>query len=706
MKGFYGPAALLAVMILVGAGLIAALGSVGDIAGTDQLKRFSSCSELSEFLEEKTGSYGYFGTGVMRGVQAMDTMGSPTAIPVAEDSSGEAAKGWSDDFSTTNIQVEGVDEADIVKSDGKYLYIVSEPEGKVFIVDAYPAGGAEIVSEIEVNGSVSEIYVNDDRLVVFSSLHGRYPVPMVGVEVADSEDEKAVAAPGGHDGPVSAVLVYDVSDRSDPSLARNLTVEGNYQNSRMIGDYVYVISRKPVYSYGNPGIPRIMSGASGGIACGCAEVYYFDVPASSYQFTTITSVNLMEETEDPQSKVFLLGYGQNLYVSKDNIYITYQKRIDQRDIVERMVTEALIPSLPPGLSLEVSSVWNSDEPYHERMNSITRILNDYTEGLGPERAAEFQKGIEESLMEFMAEMSKEMEKSSVHRISISGGEIEYAAGGSVPGTPLNQFSMDEHEGYFRIATTTSGWAGGIRSASMNHVYVLDSGLKVIGRLENLAPGESIYSTRFMGDRLYMVTFERIDPFFVIDLSDPYSPSVLGKLKIPGYSQYLHPYGEDHIIGVGMETEEVRWGVSTSGVKLSLYDVSDVSDPVEVSKYVIGGRGSYSYALHDHKAFLFDRENGLLVIPARVSDWKGEEWNDVEYSDGAQVFSINPEDGFVFRGEITHSENKTSEEPVYYPRYDESVRRALYISDVLYTLSPGKLIASSLDDLSEIKEIEF
>ncbi|MEE9323202.1 MAG: beta-propeller domain-containing protein, partial [Candidatus Aenigmarchaeota archaeon] len=351
---------------------------------------------------------------------------------------------------------------------------------------------------------------------------------------------------------------------------------------------------------------------------------------------------------------------------------------------------------------------NSDEDYQEKMNSISNMLMEYIESLGPEGSASFMEDIQKKMQEYYAQISKDLERSSVHRILISNGEIEYKAGGSVPGNVLNQFSMDEHNGYFRIATTTSGWVGGMRGKTLNHVYILGMDMNIAGSLENLAEDESIYSVRFMGDRGYMVTFRRVDPLFVIDLSDPASPAVLGKLKIPGYSDYLHPYDDSHLIGVGMETEEIEGGrVITTGVKLSLFDVTDVGNPKEISKYVIGGKGSHSYALQDHKAFLFNKNKELLVIPARVSDWSEDKgWRDVKYTDGAQVFKINLEDGFVFKGEVTHQENETQEEEYYYPRYDKSVKRSLYIDNVLYTLSEDKIKLNSLDDLSGIKDLIF
>ena len=288
----------------------------------------------------------------------------------------------------------------------------------------------------------------------------------------------------------------------------------------------------------------------------------------------------------------------------------------------------------------------------------------------------------------------------IHRINIDEGEINYEATGEVPGYVLNQFSMDEFNGYFRVATTTGEvWSWG-ENAARNHVYILDEELDTVGMLEDLAPGEKIYSARFMGNRCYLVTFKKIDPLFVIDLTNPTSPQVLGELKITGYSDYLHPYDENHIIGIGKETTDQGTFAWYQGVKISLFDVTDVSDPKEIAKYEIGDRGTDSPILHDHKAFLFDKNRNLLVIPVREAqvnpaDYPGEipDWAHGEIVwDGAYVFHISLEQGLEVRGKITHTTS--------------SIQRSLYIDDVLYTISDQKIKMNSLTDLTEIGEINL
>jgi len=212
----------------------------------------------------------------------------------------------------------------------------------------------------------------------------------------------------------------------------------------------------------------------------------------------------------------------------------------------------------------------------------------------------------------------------------------------------------------------------------------------------------------MGDRLYMVTFRQVDPFFVIDLSNPRDPEILGELKIPGWSNYLHPYDEDHIIGIGKQTKENEWGgVTTLGVKMSLFDVSDVSNPVEVDTHEIGTSGSDSEVLRDHKAFLFDKERELLVLPVR--EVKEQPSYDRGYYrervwQGAYVFSID-DDGFDYRAKIAHYDGDREN---YWSWWGSTsaVRRALYMDDVLYTISLEQVRMHDLDNLESIKSVEL
>jgi len=303
----------------------------------------------------------------------------------------------------------------------------------------------------------------------------------------------------------------------------------------------------------------------------------------------------------------------------------------------------------------------------------------------------------------------DFQKTSVHRIHIAGNNMTYVASGEFPGMVLNQFSMDEYGDYFRVATTTR------ERTSRNHIYVLDMALNITGSLENLAPGETIYSARFMGERGYLVTFKQVDPLFVIDLKDPYGPEVLGYLKVTGYSDYLHPYDETHIIGIGKETTDAGEFAWYQGVKISLFDVTDVNNPREISKVEIGDRGTDSPVLWDHKAFLFDKSRNLLVMPILVAEVDQSEYPEGVPSwaygepvwQGAYVFHVSPDVGLNLTGGITHIESPDDlERGDYYPYSPLSVTRSLYIGDVLYTISGAKIKMNSLENLDYINEVQL
>jgi len=575
--------------LLIGISTIAMLCTKVEY-GTATLNRFKSYEELKEFLQRERVYLYYPYLPFVRsfGLQTLNAMEGV-------------------DYSKTNIQVEGVDEADVVKTDGEYIYVISSQ--KVIIVKAYPAEEAAVLSRITVNGTLEQLFINGDRLVVF-------------YESGGSEAK-------------TCINIYDISDRANPMLKNEIAVDGQYFSSRMIGDYVYVVIRKTaLLNEGEVSLPKIYSNDGCRVIL-ATDIYYSNISDSGYIFTTIVTVNIFEDTQKPKDETILSGWTTCIYVSLENIYLA---------------------------------------------------IGDY-------------------------------DKTVLHRIHMENGEISIVADGEVTGYVLDQFSMDEHEGYFRIATTSQMTSFPEESSPIlhlqNNVYILNMDLDTVGKLESIAPGEDIRSVRFMGDICYLVTFRKIDPLFVINLSDPYSPKILGELEITGYSDYLHLYDENHVIGVGKETIAAEEGDFSwyQGVKISLFDVTDMTNPEELAKYEIGDRGTDTPVLNDHKAFLFDREKNLLVLPVLVAKVnEGQYPNGVpppytygEYVwQGAYIFTISLEleEKIMLRGTITHIENGNLHNASNY------VTRALFIGDVLYTISESKIKMNSLLDLSEINELNL
>lgn len=279
--------------------------------------------------------------------------------------------------------------------------------------------------------------------------------------------------------------------------------------------------------------------------------------------------------------------------------------------------------------------------------------------------------------------------------------------------------MDEQGNYFRIATTTGeAWNGN----AANHLFVLDKDNleNIVGKLENIAQGETIYSVRFMGDRAYMVTFKKIDPFFVIDLSSASNPQILGYLKIPGYSDYLHPFDENHIIGFGKDTVDPQELESFArqvdfawyqGMKVALFDVTDVENPRVLHQVIIGDRGTDSELLYNHKALFFDKARGLLSFPVNVyeiPDKTGDEYTGSTYGQqvfqGAYVYRLSLENGFEELARLTHFPEGFNFETIYENNYyqtftEQMISRIIRIGESLYTVSPGTVKAWATVDMS-------
>ncbi|HEC81353.1 MAG TPA: hypothetical protein ENI42_02860, partial [Thermoplasmatales archaeon] len=573
-----------------------------------------------------------------------------TKNSVSDGATLETSMTGSIDFSKTNIQVEGVDEPDIVKTDGTYIYMIANQS--IYIIKAYPWANAYVVSRIKTGNNTKEIFINNNKLVIFESSY-RHP----------ENPPYNETCCWWYGVTTTIIKIYDIADRTEPKLVKEVESDGSYFDARMIGEYVYVITTEHTYDIyhvtnGNEtiNIPEIkIDGVSKKIPV--TKIYYVDIPENDYTLTHVLAININDKNKDVNIKSFLLGNTNTMYVSQHNIYLACTK-------------------------------------YNNQAWPLT--INTYFES---------------------------KETTVVHKISIKNGDISYAAQGEVPGRILNQFSMDEYNGFFRIATTTGHiWDGNSR----NNIYILNQNLSRVSEIEDIAPGERIHSARFMGTKAYLVTFKKVDPFFTIDLSDPYNPKILGKLKIPGYSDYLHPYDENHIIGIGKETVEAleyqkemrnldfAW---YQGIKIALFDVTDFEHPKEIAKIVIGDRGTDTPVLRDHKAFLFDREKNLLVIPVTVYEidetikeqhngYTGNIYGEFTFQ-GVYVYRVTVEKGFEFKGRVTHrDDNEPSNGYHWYWDSDCSITRSLYIDNVLYTISNKMIKMNDLNTLEELKTVEL
>lgn len=574
--------------------------------------------KLVRLLERSRRNYVDYTTGIVEESVVKD--GEP--MPTVSAAPGESEGG---DYATTNVQVQGVDEGDIVKTDGKYIYQVNR--NSIVIIEAYPADSMRVVSVIENfsdNMIPSEIYVDGDTLVVVGSVARRSEPGIMDRLSSGITDEPNRGSSYTVKNDVR-VISYDISDRENPKMIRTYDVEGSLLASRKIGDMVYTVTNKYVYywTYRDEITPQYRDNGDKYKNIPCYDISYcpgFTEP----NYLILSSVNI-KDTSVPAGIYTCLGAGTNVYASTENLYVTMYSG----------------------------------------------------------------------------------EGTDILKFSLTGEKPVFFAKGTVPGTIINQFSMDEYQGNFRIATTV-GWS------TYNNLYVLDNSMNLKGKIENIAPGERIYSVRFMGARAYMVTFKTVDPLFVIDVSNPESPEILGELKIPGYSNYLHPYDENHVLGFGKDAIELEseWDPSSKwayyqGMKVALFDVTDVANPVMEHCITIGDRGTESELLYNHKALLFSKEKELLAFPVELMEvpeaYEGED-SALYYGDptfqGLYVYNFNLADGFTLKGRITHSDVQG-----YWNRHD-MVHRGLYIGNVLYTLSNNTLKAHDLDTMNELGSLSL
>jgi inhibitor of cysteine peptidase len=652
------------------------------------MKTFPSYTALKDFLKTSTGS-STLGTYDARfGISAQ----SPSAVP----SQAESTLGGTNtkDYSSTNIQVAGVDEADKIKTDGNYLYMIGN--NTVYILDANPQNAKVLFKIPYENAYLEGIYLNENtnKLIVLGSQYVPYTYAN-GMEIQPSF--AADLYPYWNSGTIF-IHIFDVTDKSRPTLARNFTMSGNYVNSRMIEGYVYAIVNQNAYLVNEtPVLPMINSGtAMAEIAP--TNIYYTNFTDTYYSYTTFMAFNLQNLDQKPSTMTIMMGGAGTIYVSQNNIFVTY-------------------PS------------------YSYQLLKAPIATGDVRIGMPPQDAYQ--------------------EKTSIYRIAVSGSSMTFAAQGNVTGNVLNQYAMDENNDYFRIATTAYYYNSVTgTSTQQNNVYVLDMSLQTVGKLENLGTGENFHAARFMGNRCYLVTFQRTDPLFVIDLSQPANPKLLGELIIPGYSDYLHPIDQTHLIGLGKDAiageGNFAWYL---GLKLSIFDVADVNNPKEIAKFNIGDRGTNSEALYEPKAFLFDSVKGLLVLPVDlylinqtatsiitgipektlppVTVTPGSAFSTQAGGigtgssspstygqfvwQGVYIFKVSLTNGFELRGNITQMDNAAAlmNDPALITRssyqwvdYNHFITRSLYIENVLYTLSETRVQLNSLDNLEQIARIDL
>ncbi|WP_318614909.1 beta-propeller domain-containing protein [Sporosarcina sp. YIM B06819] len=549
----------------------------------------------------------------------------------------------SSDYSTTNNQVEGVDEADIVKTDGDFIYAVVG-DGKVSITDIRNPKNIEQAAAIKMEEGFypSQLFLHGKTLVVLGEKYEPYR------EEQQATSSKRLMPVNS----MTMVRLYDVSNPKNPSMIREIGAEGYLNGARKAGDMLYFITNVRPYFW-------IMDTFDGDIlrpsmydskrSADAQLLDYRDIAilpgAVEPSYSVITAINLSSPATNKVVTKGYLGSSEQLYMSEDNLYLTATAYDD-------------VPT----------------------SNSSTSDMIMWNPGTA---------------------------NTELFKFALKGTDVKFHSSTELKGQLLNQFSMDEHKGYFRVVMT-EGNTWDDKNPSKNHLFILDENMKLTGSVEGLAKGERIYSARFMGDKAYMVTFRETDPLFVIDVAKPAAPKVLGELKIPGFSNYLHPLDDTHLIGFGYETvaeKNPNGGeprILTKGMKISLFNISDFANPKEQDTEIIGGRGTYSPIQYDHKALFQHKNRNLYGFPVMVYDEIGKKDYIELQSSGALVYEITSEKGIVLKGDLL-TKNTQGEQ---YSDWDKQIQRMLYSKDELYTISMKEINSYSLDTFGTLGGVKF
>jgi uncharacterized secreted protein with C-terminal beta-propeller domain len=560
------------------------------------------------------------------------------------------------EYSDTNIQTEGVQEADIIKTDGKYIYTISDKYLYILAAnDGHPSVSGKIDNPTKNGEIYSEMYISgEDRLI---ALREQY-------------DAKT-----GNGSTNTAVDIFDISDKSAPKKVNTLTQSGYYLDSRMIDDKLYLISSfSDFYTYPlreakpNTYVPTYCVGDKETIAK-AKDISI--LPDTEYPSYTLVSGISTKGKGDYVSKKSILGDGSTVYASIDNIYI---------------------------------------------------MINKYGE---------------DTVETKQARTTTSQNNTTITRVAIYDGKVSVEATAAIPGSILNQFSVDEKDDILRVVTTHSidtyteykekppqkdiengdlfidselmepeeldarDDSFNYTSSMTNNVYTLDMNLKQLGAIENLAPDEQVYSCRFLGDTAYFVTFRNTDPLFSVDLSDPTAPKLLGELKIPGFSEYLHPYTENLLFGFGNDADTTTGEVK--GMKLAMFDMSNPADVKEVHKLVLDGYID-SEASYNHKAILVDARKNLIAFPTDDSGYYVYTYDEKSgFSERVKV-NLNPE--LWWGGADTYEDDYRGDAMIDWVYMSPTIR-GLFIGDIFYIVCPYGVSTYDMSaDFAKVTELKY
>lgn len=667
----------------IGVGLALALAACGQGGGSPksvQLQALSSCGELEQVvrkrmidamnaevdqardraLARRCEEPGLQFPTTLRaaGADSVNAGVQPSPPSAPEASGGGEPNTGAKEYSTTNNQVVGVDEADFLKNDARYFYVVAD--GHLQIIEAFPADKAAVLARLPIDGTPTKLFVEAGRAVVFSrkgSSSGSACTYGYDCEL------------GGEPGPTLVTFV-DLADLRAPKVTRTLELSGGLLGARRIGGQVF------------------------------ASVSFGAQRPRAYSTYTSKAPACADESNLPQ------------------IYAAYEGLREQNTrLIEETVFDTLVPKAFDRAT--GASLWSDCSGFYagpgDDGTQLTSVFSFDVSGEGAletavvvgRPGAVYANG--RSLYVASRIKTSKPEESAVHRFAIDGAKVAYAGSARIPGHVLNQFSMDEHDGHLRIATSV----GRVPDKDVHSaVTVLDAtgdGLVQTGQVTGIAPTEDIRSVRFVGPRGYLVTFKKTDPLFTLDLSDAAAPRVTGELKIPGFSTYLHPVGADHLLAIGFEADDRGSFAYFQGLQLQIFDVREPTQPTLKHKTVIGTRGSASAAATDHLAFNYLASRELLALPMAICEGTGtgSSYGRLTF-EGLLVFKASLETGFEKLGGVAHAPPETPEQYAARPyggrcsnwwtSSSSHVKRSVFMDDTVYSVATKAIHAQQLGAL--------
>jgi len=562
-------------------------------AGQQQDSRIGVGSQPRRAVEEDvTMEDGANGNGADGGAPVEESADAANSVQAG----GSVTSEGPERVGETNVQVEGFDEPDLVKTDGSNFYyspvtghhprpVVMEddddhrrdetPDPATHVVDLSEPADPAAIANVDASGRMLQ---TGDTLVVFEQRENR-------------------------------IVGYDVSDPANPVESWTHSLEDRLVTARETGGQLYVVTETSL-GYSTP-CPIDPLGEAHAVDCG--DVYRPEVQTSAE--ATYTAFSIDAASGDVEDTVSVVGTGDDTVVSmaEGSLYLTYTTGISEADLLASWVTDT--EEFPQHVKDRVAEINSYDISERSKQREISQAIEQWLGSLSEEERRELNEDLRGQFEAYRADHQEELVQTSVVHVAVDDGNLRVGETGTVPGEPLNQFALDKYEGTLRIATTIPR-AGDAKST--NQLHVLDSEtLTQEDKVTGMGEDQRIYSVRYVGDTAYLVTFRQVDPFYVIDFEEPRNPELLGELKLPGFSNYLHPVDDQTVLGIGKEDRHV---------KAALFDVSDPTDPKVGDDLKLDKQ--FSAIDESHHAFMMDREHGVFFLPAEntglVVDYTGGE----------------------------------------------------------------------------------